>query len=67
MASLEAVKRHNYDQHRVRRAMTGEWERRVRELKHERDTWKERAEKAEQNLENHDPRDSPGDTPGLVP
>ena len=50
MASVGAVKRHNYNQARVRLAMTGEWEKRVKELKHDRDIWRKRAERAEARL-----------------
>jgi len=53
MASVGAVKRHTYDQHRVRRAMTGEWEQRVKRAEYDRDIWKRRAERAESLLQSH--------------
>ena len=59
--------RHIYDQYRVRRAMTHEWERWIERLEHDRDEWKARAEKAEQDLENHAVHHYAGNDPGVVP
>jgi len=56
-----------YDQDRVRRAMTHEWERRIERLEHERDIWEARAKEAEQNLEDYAVHHHTGDDPGVVP